>query len=425
MLTPPSAALAALLDGASPLAPHPLPLAEAHGRFLAGPLAALLDAPACDESAMDGFAVRSADVAAATEDAPARLPLHGESRAGGPWPPPLPPGHAMPIFTGAPLPEGADAVVVREDAERFDDAVALRTAAPPGHHVRAQAKDLAAGGPLLARGARLHAGALALLASQGVEQVSVAARPRVAILTTGDELVPLGQPLAPGKRYDSNGPMLEALVREFGGAPRRVRSRGDDLEALTRAVEEALADTDVLLTTGGVSVGDHDHTGPALRAAGVELAVTKVAIKPGKPTWIGRAGAARAIGLPGNPASAFAIFHAFVRPLLRTLHGDPAPHPATTTATLRDPARHRPGRLEFARARLEPDGVHLHPRQGSGHLSSLAWATHLALLPADRGDLAPGDPVRVFDLSAGGGWTRSVFDDSSQPSAPAAGERSE
>ena len=378
-------------------------LLDAAGRHLATDLAVRTDAPAFDNSAMDGYAVRAAELEDAGEEAPVELPVAGESRAGGPPPAPLPEGAAMRIFTGAPLPAGADAVVVQEDTERRGDRVALRFAPKPAHHVRQRGSDLRAGEPLLGASAPIGPGAIGLLASQGIGELDVHRRPRVALLSTGDELRDLSEPARPGSIVNSNAYMLAALVRSVGAEPLVLPRAGDDLDALTTRVRAGL-EADLLVTTGGVSVGEYDLVREAMERAGVEMGFWKIAIKPGKPLAFGAAGATPVVGLPGNPVSAFVTFHVFVAPGLRRMAGDPAPHLAPRPVRLGDPFRHRPGRTQLVRARLEDgeDGpvACLHGRQGSGDLASIAWADALVVLPGERERFEPGDSVAALPLRA-------------------------
>jgi molybdopterin molybdotransferase len=376
-------------------------LKDALGLCTAEPLHARFDAPGFDNSAMDGYAVRAVDVVGASDSSPVVLRLVAESRAGGPSPSALPVGHAAPIFTGAPLPPGADAIVVREDSTREDATVLLRFASPPGHHVRRRGEDSSVGDALVAAGSTIDGGVIALLASQGHHELVVHRRPRVAVLTTGDELrdVETGEA---GTLLDSNGPMLDALIREAGGEPVRLPRAGDSLEPLKDALREGLR-ADLLVTTGGVSVGDHDHVRAALEAVGIALAFWKVALKPGKPLVFGtREDRGAVLGLPGNPVSAFVTFHLFVRPVIRTLLGDTAPWPAVRRARLGAPLRHATGRTELLRARLEGFGederVEVLPRQGSGALASLGSAEVLVVLPAEVETIGAGELVWVWPL---------------------------
>ncbi|MEO0322379.1 MAG: gephyrin-like molybdotransferase Glp [Myxococcota bacterium] len=392
-----------LAQDARALPPELLGTDAALGRYLAEDVLAREDAPPFDNAAMDGWALRATDVAGASKGTPARLRRAGfESRAGGGLPPALAPGEAMRIYTGAALPAGADAIVVQEEAEVRGDHVALAFAAGPDHHIRRQASDLAAGATLLGAGTRLGPGALALLASQGHTLVRVHRAPRVAVLVTGDELHDVGAPRPPGTLYDSNGPLLQALLREAGALPSRLPRVGDDADAMTAALAGGLATADLVVTTGGASVGRHDHVRGALARLGVELLVPKVRVKPGKPFAFGRRDAVAVAVLPGNPVSAFVTFQLFVRPWLRRSLGDPRPERPRLRAQLAHDHRHSPGRPELARGRLEADGaggwlVHLAARQGSGSLGSLADDA-LALLPEGQTDLPAGTSVEAIWL---------------------------
>ncbi len=397
-MTPLDEALREILGSFAALPDHEeVSLAEALGRVLARPLLATVDQPAADTSAMDGWAVRFGSADERWGVAP------GESRAGGPPPAPLEPGMALRIFTGAVLPEGADTVVLQEDTARDGDAVHFTDPPQLGRHVRARASDVAVGDRLLDVGQTIHPGAIALLASQGRARVSVVRRPRVAIIPTGDELKAPGEANAPGAIVDSNGPMLEALVREAGALPDRRPAVGDDLEALSVAFRAALAEADLLLTTGGVSVGDHDHVKAALERAGVSLAVWKVAVKPGKPVAFGRDEAGTPVlGLPGNPVSALATFTVFAGPAIRRLLGDPRPSPPRLRARLDAPLRHRPGRTELSRASLRREGsdwvVTPHPNQGSGAVIAIGQSNALVVIPASSTGLDVGASVEVLPL---------------------------
>lgn len=399
-MTPLDEALAEILGSFGALPdPEEVPLGESLGRVLAREVNASVDQPATDTSAMDGWAVRFGSAEDSWRVAP------GESRAGGPSPSPLAPGMALRIFTGAVLPEGADTVVLQEDTERDGDTVRFTDAPRLGRHVRPRASDVAVGDRLLDAGRTLDPGAIALLASQGHSKVSVARRPRVAIIPTGDELKAPGEAVEPGAIVDSNGPMLEALVRQAGAVPDRRPAVGDDLDALTEAFWSALLESDLLLTTGGVSVGDHDHVKAALERAGVTLAVWKVAVKPGKPLAFGRDDSGTPVlGLPGNPVSALATFTVFAAPAIRRLLGDPRPSPTRLRARLDGPIRHRPGRTELSRATLRREGdewvVTPHRNQGSGALVAIGQSNALVVVPASSTGLEAGAEVEVLPLGS-------------------------
>jgi molybdopterin molybdotransferase len=396
-------ARARILGSVTPLPSERVALAEAAGRVLAEPLVAERPLPPFDGSAMDGYAVRLADLAG---EPPFRLRVGAaESRAGRPAPA-LPPGEAMRIFTGAELPRGADAVVMQEEVARDGEWAAFAAPPKPGAHVRRAGEDIRPGGLAIAAGTRLGAGHLALAASLDRGTLTVGRRPVVAIVCTGDELRPPGAGGGASATTipESNGVALAALARQVGAEPRLLPSVGDDLDATAAAVGAALDAADLVLTVGGVSVGDHDVVRPALARVGVDLDFYKVAIKPGKPLAFGARAAAgrttRVLGLPGNPASALTTFALFAAPLLRALQGDATPLPLFIPARLGAAVRHKSGRLEFARVALAREGRELvatpFANQASGATTSTGWATALALVPLEADDLPAGTPVDVL-----------------------------
>jgi molybdopterin molybdotransferase len=457
-------ARAAILARVAPLPAEQVELGEALGRRLAADAVAAAPVQPFDNSAMDGFAVRAADTAGATAASPAPLTVVAESRAGHPAERGLGPGEAIAISTGAMLPAGADAVVRVEDT-RLDDEGAAMTAgdesrdrgdspinpgdastvggepagrgrgdsqaggndrgsttpsgqaagpvaqrvlieieAPAGLDVRRAGEDLAAGDTVLRAGDLLGAAALGALATIGLDPVRVHRRPRVAVLTSGDELTPPGRPLAPGAIRDSNSRVVPALARHAGAEVVSVAWTPDDPDATAAALEAAL-EADVAIVCGGVSVGAHDHVKAALAGLGVEEVFWRVALKPGGPTWFGTRGDTLVFGLPGNPVSVFATFLLLARPALVALAGGTAAE-SRTTARLGANYPKPPGRLHAARARLELTDVGWvawpAPRQGSHVFTSLLEADCLALMPAESGDLAAGTEVEVVLLDRAG-----------------------
>jgi molybdopterin molybdotransferase len=393
-------ALSRLLASVQPLGAERVPLDEACGRVLAEDVIASSPLPPFDHSSMDGYAL-AADTL--TPPGPWELAVVGESAAGGALPD-LAPGTACRIFTGARLPTGADAVVMQERVERWDDRIKLAAAPRPGDHVRRRGEDLTEGTVALSAGMRLSPGRVALAASLDRPQLLVARRPVVTVLCSGDELRSPGQAGGlPGSIPESNGYFVAAAARGVGALVRVAPFVRDDAEAAQRAVADALRGCDVLVTVGGVSVGDRDVMRGALEAAGVVIDFWKVKIKPGKPLAVGRAGAVQVLGLPGNPASASLTFLLFGVPLLRALQGDAAPLPPRLRATLRSTVIREPGREEFLRARLDVGhtdlGVRVLPNQASGSVPSFAQAEALAVVPADRGSVDEGSILEVIRLS--------------------------
>ncbi len=390
-------ARARLLAAVETLPSERVSLERTLGRVLAEPLVASAPIPAFPYSAMDGYAFATHDFVGA---APFRFAVRGESRTGRPAEP-LVPGTACVISTGAEVPTAADAVVPRELVERDGDFITTNERPRAGQHIRRAGEDLAAGALALAPGSRLGPAALGLAASLDATELVVFRRPRVTILCTGDELRAPGSAAVPGKIPESVSPPLAALASLAAADVRRAPPVGDEPDATRAAIAQALTDTDLLLTVGGVSVGDHDWVRPALEAEGVTLDFWKVSIKPGKPLAFGRrAGGAWVLGLPGNPASAVITFSLFGMPLLRALQGDREPLPKLAALPLATALSHKPGRLEFVRARLELRGERLvvvpQENQASGALTSLAWADALALVPGDVERLPEGALVSVL-----------------------------
>jgi molybdopterin molybdotransferase len=392
-------ALARLLSAAQPVGAERVSLDEASGRVLAEDVHAPTALPPFDYSAMDGYALAARDLQG---EPPYEMKVVGESAAGGVLPD-LMPGTACRIYTGARLPAGADTVVMQERVERQGDRITLRQRPRAGDHMRRRGDDLAEGAIALARGTRLHAGHVALAAAVERPQLLVARRPVVTVLCSGDELRSPGMPGPAGSIPESNGYFVAAAARAAGAIARVAPFVPDDAEHARRAVAEAMRGSDVVVTVGGVSVGDRDVVKPALEAAGVVIDFWKVKIKPGKPLAVGRAGATQVIGLPGNPASASLTFLLFGVPLIRALQGDAAPLPLRLRAALRKAIQREPGREEFLRAKLilERDGmsVQVMPNQASGAVTSFAEAEALAVIPAEKGFVEEGALVEVIRLA--------------------------
>jgi molybdopterin molybdotransferase len=385
-----------VLADARPLPPERVPVTEALGRVLAEEAASDSDLPPFDSSAMDGFAV--------VAGAAAELPVVGESRAGAPAERALAAGEAMRISTGAQLPEGATAVVPVERVELLDGRVRVPDTAE-GDHIRRAGEDVRAGELLIAPGSDLGPAEVAVLASLGHGEALCGARPRVAVLATGDELVEPGRPLGPGQIRDSNSVALAAQAELAGGIVTRRGVVRDEPEATVAALRDAIAAADVVCVSGGVSVGEHDHVKAGLRELGVEERFWGVRLKPGKPTWFGAApGGTLVFGLPGNPVSAMVTFHLFARPALRRLAG--ADHAdSRATALLDSPVKQARERESMIRCRLraEEDGWHVDPTtaaQGSHVLTSMLGAGAFALVPAGEGELPAGTRVDVELLGA-------------------------
>jgi molybdopterin molybdotransferase len=381
-----------VLEAVRPLAAERVALADARGRVLAEDVRSAIDVPPFDSSAMDGYALLAG---------PAReLELAGESRAGHPHEAKLEQGTAVRISTGAALPPGASAVIPVERTHETDGRVEVEETAE-GANIRRAGEDLRAGDVVLARGTRLGPAELGVAASVGRAQLECARRPRVALLVTGDELVEPGDPLGPGQIYSSNGFALAGQIAAAGAELAKRDTVPDSAEATHAALEQALSGADVVIASGGVSVGPHDHVKGALSELGVEERFWGVSLRPGKPTWFGTRGDVLAFGLPGNPVSAMVTFQLFVRPALAALQGaDPAA--AHARATLDEAVERNPRREQAVRVRLThaDDGLHALTtgEQGSHMLTSMLGADGLALVAAGDGAVEAGERVEVLLL---------------------------
>jgi molybdopterin molybdotransferase len=369
-------------------------IAAALQRVLAGPVRAVGDIPPFPSSAMDGYAVMAGP-------ADRELELVGESRAGHPAQLALAPGQAIRISTGAVLPSGAEAVIRQEDVSAEDGRIVCIAPTAPGDNVRQPGEDMRRGVLVLDPGVRLGPAELAAAVAAGAGRVSVARAPRVRVLCTGDELREPGAALAPGQIHNSNEPMLVGLALRAGAHARPDPRLADERESTMVALSEALEASDVVVVSGGVSVGPHDHVKPALLALGVHEHFWRVALQPGKPTWFGSRAGKLVFGLPGNPVSAFVTFSLFVAPALAALQGRDVPA-LTGEATLASDVPCNPQREQAIRVRLIPEAQRLLARptgQQESHLvSSLLGADALAMIPAGPGTLTAGSPVSVLSL---------------------------
>jgi molybdopterin molybdotransferase len=390
-----------ILAGLRPLGSEQLAVSDALGRVLAEDVVARVTQPPAAVSAMDGYAVRAADVAVV----PVRLTLIGEVPAGSSFAGRVGPGETVRIFTGAPLPAGADAIVIQEDVDAAAPTITVREGAAPGTYVRPAGLDFAAGDLGLARGRRLTARDIGLAAAMNWPWLRVTRRPRVAILATGDEVVMPGEPIAPSQIVSSNGLALAAFVTACGGEPLPLGIVADDRAALA-AMAEGARGADLLVTTGGASVGDHDLVRSALGDQGLKLDFWRIAMRPGKPLLFGRLGSTPVLGLPGNPVSSLVCATIFLKPALDQMLGLPPADATPRTARLGCDLAANDRRQDYLRARLVRDDLGRlvatpFPVQDSSMLSRLAWADCLVL----RAPLAPparaGDEVEIIELGGG------------------------
>ncbi len=371
-------------------------LVEAQGRVLARDLRSEQPLPPFDGSAMDGYALRAEDSRA---ESPVALRVAGRSIAGHPHPEELEPGSCLRILTGAALPPGADAVVIQEAVEQQGGRILLPGPVETGANVRKAGDDLPAGAIVLEAGCRLHPARIAAAAAAGFAEVRVWRRPRVAYFTTGDELRPLGAALGPGQIYDSNRHALRALLERLDVEAIDLGRIEDRPETVRSALQMAADCSDVVLTTGGVSVGDTDYVKPAVEELG-RLSLWRIAIKPGKPLAVGRIGSARFYGLPGNPVSVLVTFYQLVAPALRRLSGERDVLPLQVPALCEAPLEKRAGRTEFQRGKLRSDEqgrLWVRPAggQGSHQISSAGAADCFIILPRESTGAAERDVVQV------------------------------
>jgi molybdopterin molybdotransferase len=392
-----------VLGAVTPPETQPVELEAALGRVLGENVSAEHSVPAFENSAMDGFAVRAQDVAAAADASPVMLELVDESRAGDPARRNLAAGQAIAISTGAMLPAGADAIVPIEDAGQCDESIEVRSVAPVGRYIRHAGDDMRAGQTVLERGALLGAAELGVLAALGRADVSCAHRPRLSVLVSGDELLAPGRPLRVGGVHDSNTLTIGALANGDGAEVVRTAVVADDAQATRAAVASAVDGVDVAVICGGVSVGEHDHVRPSLEALGARPVFWGLALRPGHPTWFGTLGTTLVFGLPGNPVSAMVTFVLFVRPALRALLGMPA-QVSRLTAVMDSDYEKPAGRAHAVRCRItaREDGWHAEPvgHQGSHVLSSMLAADALALVASDSVAVRAGERVQIEPLRA-------------------------
>ena len=392
-------ARARIVASVVPVAAETVGLAQAWGRVTAEPVLARLTQPPADVSAMDGYALRQVDGAAGQS-----LRVIGAAPAGHPFAGRVGPGEAVRLFTGSVIPEGADAILLQEDAERAGDRVLVRESVAPGRHIRRAGQDFAAGDTILPAGRRLTARDIGLAAAGNHPWLLVRRRPRIAILSTGDEIALPGEALPAGGIVSSNAHALAALARAAGAEAQVLPIVADDVGAIGAAADGARG-ADLLVVTGGASVGDHDLVVPALAARGLTVAFWKIAMRPGKPLMHGRLGEMPVLGLPGNPVSALVCALLFLLPAVDRLSGGPGAAPPTRPARLGTALPANDGRADHLRATLSEETGALplatpFPLQDSAMLRTFARADALILRPPHAPAMAAGEQVDVIVLSA-------------------------
>lgn len=377
-----------------------LPLAEARGRVLAAPVLARLNAPLFDNSAMDGYAI---DTAALHAPGPWSTRI-ATNVAAGDAATALPRGTAARVLTGAPLPAGADAVIAQEHVSRDGDRITIATLPATGQHIRRAGEDIARNTSVLTAGHRLGPRQIAACAATGHSHVAVRRQPRVVLVTTGNEIGTPGAEMRPGQIPDINTPMLQAAIARCTGTPPEVLHHADDRENITATLATLSKLCDLIVTTGGVSVGDADHLKPAFDRLGGRYLFSGVALKPGKPVCLGHLNRAHWLGLPGNPLSAFVTWTLFGKPLLAALLGQMPILPRRRLLPVAGPVTHRPGRTEARLARLArcpatgADTALCDAATHSGRVHPLALADGLAILPADATEMATGDIIEFLEI---------------------------
>ena len=395
-------ALRKVLEHTVRLPTETLPLSEALHSVIAETIIARDDNPPFDSSAMDGYGVKVKDVESASEEKSATLKIAGVVRAGQVYERPLEYGTAVKIFTGAMVPDGVEAVIMREKSSEADGEVLIKSSVKPGENIRRRGEELKKGDEALPSGTLITPPVIGFLAGLGYAEVCVYRKPKVAVIVTGDELIGPQEPLRKGKIRDANTSAIQAALQEVGVEIADLKRVSDDPEKLLEAVNESLLSADVLIVSGGVSVGDYDFVKEIFGRAGIEKIFWKVAIKPGKPVFVGTRGEKLVFGLPGNPASALVTFYIFARPALLGMMGREETQPMYLPALMQSEIRKKAGRTEYLRARFQSQNgeIHaeLHAGQYSHMLGSFAYANSLVAFPKEQTCIAKGEGVKIHLL---------------------------
>jgi molybdopterin molybdotransferase len=395
--TPVDDALALLRDRLRPVVGQSrAPLAQALGRVLAAPITAPRANPPEANTAVDGYGFAHASLTTGDQTLPL---IEGRAAAGVPYPGTVPPGHAVRVLTGAALPAGVDTVILQEDVTLGEGRIAFRAGLKPGANTRRAGEDVAEGAPVLAAGRVITPADLALCAAVGLSDLPIHDQLRVAVISTGDELVEPGASASDGQIYDANRPMLLGLVQQMGYAPLDLGRIPDDRATLRAAFDRAAENADAILTSGGASSGDEDHVSALLNEAGA-MAEWRIALKPGRPLALGLWRGVPVFGLPGNPVAALVCALIFARPALRLLSGAGWSVPQGFYMPAAFEKRKKPGRREYLRARIREGRVEVFASEGSGRISGLSWAEGLVELPDGAVTIQPGDPVRYIPYAS-------------------------
>jgi len=401
-------ALRTILSQIKVLGTERLDILSSLGRVLAEDIHAPFNVPPFDNSAMDGYAVKFADIDAASADAPARLKVIGDLPAGCRASQPLKNGEALRIMTGAPVPEGADTVIMQEDTQTHGTAVEILKKSPMGSNIRRAGEDIKKGEIIFQTGTKLRPAQIGVLASIKRAFITVYQRPRVAILSTGDELVDIDEEITEGKIVSSNSYSLSALVTESGGIPIALGIARDTKEELTERLFQSL-NADIILSSGGVSVGDYDFVKDVLADLGIDMKFWKVSMRPGQPLAFGTIAGKPTFGLPGNPVSVMVSFEQFVRPAMRKMSGHKHLLRTTVEAVAEEKVKTHKGKRHFIRCKVKCKNGQYYAsttgEQGSGILMSMAAANGLMIVPEDQDLVNPGDRVRVQILDQEFGFT--------------------
>lgn len=369
------------------------------GMILAKDIKAICPLPVMDNSAMDGFALNASDVKSASPQASIELKIKGDICAGDTKPKMLKPGECYRIMTGAPIPKNANSILIKEHASINNNKLIFDSEVDVGKHIRRKGEEIKRGSLILKKGSRIHAGTIAVLASQGLDQIPVIQKPKIAVISTGSELIKPGKPLKAGQIYDSNSYMLKAMLQEIGIHSISLKTLKDKPEQIQSVIQKVLANHDMVIIVGGVSVGEYDFVKQALEEQSVKQIFWRVDQKPGKPLYFGRKNKTLVFGLPGNPASAYICFFEYVNPAICHLMGSKVDPKKSQYLPLEHNIRIRGRQTQFLKAKVDEKGVHILNHQGSHMITSLHAANAIAVLEVRDKEYIPGELIEVHILN--------------------------